>query len=194
MEINIVEILKGSFGRYGAGSKPLPEFEPLGVQFADRLNWQLGAEASLPLFQGAERWARKSEAQRRVEEITLQREAVRLRVEELIRSVLHLTGASFTGIDLTRSAAEAADRNLELVTEQYAEGVVDILRLLDAQNNGLVADLVAANAIFDYLTDLMAVQRAVGRFDYYRSPEERQEFLRRLDTSFVEQGVAIRRR
>ena len=57
----------------------------------------------------------------------------------------------------------------------------------------LVDDLVAANAIFGYLLDLMGVQRAVGQFDYYRSPQDRQNFLSRLDNYFQSVGFQVRR-
>ena len=80
-----------------------------------------------------------------------------------------------------------------MVLEKYKEGVVDILVLLDAQNSALVADLLAANAIFDYLIDLMGTQRAVGRFDYYRSAQDRQQFLGRLDAYFRSVGYEVRR-
>ena len=71
--------------------------------------------------------------------------------------------------------------------------MVGILVLLDAQNQALVVDLAAANAVFDYLIDLMGVQRAVGRFDYYRSPQERQDFLNRVQAFFDQAGFRVRR-
>ena len=177
------------FGRGGVGSKPIPEFP---VPFANQTNWNLFASANLPLFQGGGMRARRSRAEIELEEVTLRRDAARQRIEARIRSVLHQTSASFVGIDLTRDAVEAADRNLELVTDRYAAGIVDILRLLDAQTQALVADLAAANTVFDYLTDLMGTQRAVGRFDYYRSPDDRQMFLDELRNFFNASGYALR--
>ena len=138
--------------------------------------------------------ARRSRAEIELDELTLQRDAVSQRVEQRIRSVLYQVQASFVSIDLTRDAAAAARRNLELVSERYAEGIIDILFLLDAQNQALVADLAAANAVFDYLTELMGAQRAVGRFDYYRSPEDRSAFLSRLHEFFQERGYQVRSR
>jgi len=179
------------FGRGGVGSEPNPE---LPIPFADQFNWNLLVNAGLPLFQGGALRARRSRAEIELDELTLQRDAARQRVDQRIRSILHQVQASFVGIDLTRDAADAAQRNLELVSEQYAEGIVDILRLLDAQNQALQADLAAANAVFDYLTELMGAQRAVGRFDYYRSPEDRASFLSRLDEFFQESGYRVRTR
>ena len=53
--------------------------------------------------------------------------------------------------------------------------------------------MAAANAVFDYLLDLMGVQRAAGRFDYYRSPQERQDFLNRVEAYFNQAGYKVRR-
>ena len=155
-------------------------------------DWTVQIRATYPLFEGTARYARQARAQEELQELTLRRQATSQRVEQRIRSILEATNASFVGIELARSAAQAAGRNLDLVSDSYAAGVVDILRLLDAQNFALEADLAAANAIYDYLLDLMAGQRAVGRFDYYRSPQERQEFLDELAAFFARAGRPVR--
>ena len=177
------------FGRGGVGADPLLQSP---VPFADQTNWNIFFNTKLPLFQGGAMRARRSRAQIELEAVTLRRQATSQRIEQRIRSVLYRTGSSFVGIDLSQEAAEAARRNLELVTDRYAEGIVDIVRLIDAQNQVLVADLSAANAIFDYLIDLMGTQRAVGRFDYFQSPQERQGFLNRLEAFFQSSGYKIR--
>jgi outer membrane protein TolC len=170
------------------GGETIPSLPDL-----DLWQWTIGVNATLPLFQGDARRARSARAQNELEEITAQRDATQQRIEQRIRSSLHQSNASFIGINLSRAAATAARRNLELVLEKYQEGVVDILVLLDAQNSALVADLLAANAIFDYLVELMGTQRAVGRFDYYRSAQDRRQFLDRLDAYFRSVGYEVRR-
>ena len=171
------------FKNAGAGSSGLMLPPNLGFSFTqpNSLNWSLGLGASLPLFQGGALRSRRTQAEIELDEFTIQREATRQRVEQRIRSILHAAGASFAGIQLSLDAAAAADSNLELVRDAYSEGVVDIIRLIDAQNQALVAALVAANAVFDHLIDLMGMQRAVGRFDFFRSVEDRQEFFERLE-------------
>lgn len=172
-----------AFKPFGEGSE-LPE----GLNSTD---WFVGLNASIPLFQGGERIARVNRLNFQLQELTVQRDALSQRVEQRIRSLLEAANASFLGIDLSRAQAEAARENLQLVTDSYAAGVVGILALLDAQNETLVADLVSANAVFQYLGDLMSVQRAVGRFDFFRTPEESQAFLSRLDQFYRERGVRV---
>lgn len=190
--IPTVALLAGvtGFGNAGAGSDP-PQL-PFGLSLdslgTDDVDWFVGINATLPLFQGGGLRARRTRAEEELEEVRLRRDATRERIEQRIRSTLYQTGASFVSIDLTRTATEAAHKNLDLVTGSYSEGLVDNIKLLDAQTQALVADLDAANAIHDYLLDLMAAQRAVGRFDYYRSARDQQEFLNRLLQYFRQAG------
>ena len=151
-------------------------------------DWSISVRASLPLFEGGALRARRSRAQIELEEIAIERTATRLSIEQRVRSALLEAGVSFAGIELAREAAAAARENYELVRNSYSEGMVGIIRVLDAQSQMLSADLSSANAVFDHLIDLMAVQRAVGRFDYFRSPEERRAWLRRLEKFYEERG------
>ena len=106
---------------------------------------------------------------------------------------MQLGGASWADIQQARAAAEAARKNLELVLDGYARGAVSIITLLDAQEAALKADEAAAGAVYAFLTDLMKVERAIGQFYFFRTPEERQAFLKRLDDFYRAAGVTPRR-
>jgi outer membrane protein TolC len=97
-------------------------------------------------------------------------------------------GASRTSIDLSRDAAEAAAGNYDLVREAYARGVGNIITLLDAQNESIVSQEKAATAEFDFLIDLMRVERAVGQFYFFSDPQDFQDFLQRLANHFQGQN------
>ncbi len=156
-------------------------------------DWTVRVDATLPIFEGGALSARLFQAREELQESRLRRNAAAQRVGQRIRSVLEETSASFVAIELSQRAAEAARSNLQLVAERYAQGVVGILALLDAQSQALIAELAASNAVFDYLIDLMGVQRAAGRFDYYRSTQQRQEFLNRVGEYFRQSGFRVRR-
>jgi outer membrane protein TolC len=66
------------------------------------------------------------------------------------------------------------------VSDAYAGGTVSITTVLDAQNAALSSAESAANAVHDFLLDLMRVERAMGRFGALQPDAERQEFLTRL--------------
>ena len=168
--------------RNDGDSQPAPAAGPDGV------NWTVAVEASLPIFRGGALRAQRSRAEIELEQFTIDREAVSAIIEQRIRSALYGAQASFAGIELAREAAEAARENLDLVRDAYLTGVEGIVRLLDAQTQALSAELEASDAVFGHLGDLMEVQRAAGRFDYFRPPGERAEWIRRLEAFMEENG------
>jgi outer membrane protein TolC len=103
------------------------------------------------------------------------------RIENRILNAVHLIRASYPGIRLSMDAADAAQRNLTLVTDSYVRGIKSIIDLIDAQNQALVANQQAANAVYDFLIDLMAVQRSTGSFFLFAPEEERDEWIERLN-------------
>ncbi len=163
---------------------------PGSVSQADDTDWNVALSLTFPFFTGGAKDAERVRAWEELSRQRLDRRSTVEKIEERIRSALHLTSASYPSITLSRSAAETARKNLELVTDSYSRGVVSIIDLIDAQNAALVADQGAANAVYDFLIDLMNVQRAIGRFDFFASAEERQAWFERLETYFREAKTA----
>ncbi|ABA90238.1 periplasmic substrate-binding protein and efflux pump, RND family, outer membrane protein [Syntrophotalea carbinolica DSM 2380] len=154
---------------------------PVDIPEADDTSWHVGLKLSLPLFAGGSRWAELVQAERQIDRLELERKALSARLEQRIRSALQDSRASHAGIRLSREGAQAAAKNLELVTDAYSRGVVSILELLDAQNASLIAEQSAANAVYDFLLDLMAVQRSLGQFDFFLSAGQREQWFQRLE-------------
>ena len=167
---------------------------PFEITRPNALNWSVRVSASLPLFAGGARFAERSRAEEELAELRHTREAVAERIEQRVRSVLHLAGASYAGIDLAEDAADAARRNLALVTDAYEQGALPILDVIDAQNAALVAEASAATAVYDYLIDLMEVHRASGRFGLFMEPGELAAFADRLRAFFRDTGYEPRPR
>jgi outer membrane protein TolC len=157
---------------------------PMALPTADDVEWSIGLRAALPLADGGIRGAAERKAEEDLARLRLARQAAVERVEQRVRSALYDTGASFSGIELAQDAATAAGYNLESVKDAYARGAIPIVELIDAQNAALVADLAAANAEYDFIIDMMHVERAVGRFDALSSPDEREAFYRRVQDYF----------
>jgi outer membrane protein TolC len=178
----------------GVGSEfalEIPGFQP---PQNGNVNWTATLAASLPLFTGGGRRAEVAEAAIRQRQLEFEREAAADAVEARVRVALHATGASFAAIQLTTEAAAAARRNLALVEDAYTRGAVPIIDLIDAQNASLATDQGAAGAVYDYLVDLMNMQRAVGRFDFFLSQADFEAFLQRLREFFERAGYDIGRR
>ena len=175
-------VARSDVGGLGHGDIALSGL-PFALGQPSALNWTVGLSATLPLFEGGARRARRSRAERELDELRLARRAEAARVEQRIRSALHLANASYVAIDFTVEAARAARRNLELVTDSYREGSASLLDLIDAQQTALATRRMEANAVYDYLVDLMDVHRAIGQFGFFMEPAEIAGFTERLRES-----------
>ncbi len=160
--------------RDGAGSAL---FDDLPVDDDD---WELRLGVSLPLFEGAERFARRQQTQATILRLERERQALAERIEQRARSAVHVASASFTRIRLTRRAVEAARRGFDLVASAYAEGAVSIIDVLDAQNDLFEAEQQAASATYRFLSDVMEVERATGAFLVLRSQAEKDAIFEEL--------------
>ena len=174
----------------GAGSEA--PVLPGGALFPtpDDTLWSVGVSATLPLFTGGGRKADRLQAEQELSRLRLSFDSTADKIEQRIRSAMALARASRTGIGLSRDAAEAARQNLDLVTDAYARGAVSIIDLLDAQNAALNAEELAANSVYDFLTDLLEVERAANRIELLGTPESAAAFFERLEGYFRDRGIS----
>jgi outer membrane protein len=136
-------------------------------------DWSVGLQATLPLFSGGLKKANVSRASYELRQLESLRSSAEERVEETIRSQLHLTQAAYAQINLTAIAADASLKNYNLVSDAYARGAVNVIELLDAQETSLTASAASAESLYNFLSIIMAMQRAVGGYDYLLPPDER---------------------
>ncbi len=176
---------------FGEASEPAPGEPPsplagLVLPKANRTDWSLGLRISLPFSTGGRRHAERDKAREDLTALKVLRRSTGQNVEQRIRFWMHEAQASYLGIDLARDSAEAAEKNLELVTDAYARGVVSIVELLDAQNAARNARQAADSALYDFLGDVLQVYRGANMFPFYVTAESERDFFARLDAFFRE--------
>ena len=164
----------------GKMTNVLDETRVAGLAAENDTDWSVNLNVSLPLFEGGARRARLSGSRLAFNQQLSQRDAIRERIEQRIRATLHRIRASHPSIQLSKEAASAANKNLDLVTDAYSRGAVSILDLLDAQNAALVAEESATNAVFDFLIDLMNLERSLDGFDFFLDAQGLESWLERL--------------
>lgn len=188
------------FKKSGVGSReaapldPASPLAPLLESFdpGDNDNWSVALNLSFPLYDGSAKYARKDNALQTLLQLRSERKSVAEKIEQRIRSASHVMGASYAAIKQSKDAAEAANKNLELVIDSYSQGVLDITQLLDAQTAALIANEAQANSIYQFLVDLMELERAIGTAYLLQTPEERESFYNRLDDYFKREGVQVK--
>jgi len=145
----------------------------------DDTDWNVGVYARIPLFEGGKKVAEASRLEQEVSRLRINRSAKAEAIIQNVLASLNRTRASYPSITLSRQAAQAARKNLELVTDSYVEGIKTIIDLLDAQNQTLRADLDAANAVYNFLIDFMGVERALGEFVIFMPEPERTAWMQK---------------
>ena len=166
-------------GKGGAGSET-PAPTP-GIEAANDLTWQVAISASLPLFTGGKRSAQLQRSLLELEQLRYQKRNLENQLEQGIRIAMAQLGASFSNIELSDQAEAASKRNFALVQDAYSEGNVAVIELIDAQNQFIQAQQNAANSEYEFIIDLLNVERTIGSFYSLSSPEEREAYFADLE-------------
>jgi outer membrane protein TolC len=168
-------ILSLNFG-YNYELYRTPEMENV-----DKTNYTFDLRASYPIFNGLDRLY---EVQREKSVLTgyeRERQLLSDLVERRTRTSMRRIESSFPTIKLYNNAAKNAERNLVLVQDKYAQGIVNVTDLLEAQNQTLSAKLNAVAAQYNYLIDLVGFQRAISWFEDEKSEEAKDAFLNKVE-------------
>jgi outer membrane protein TolC len=170
----------------GTSSPSLPLSNSPGGQFSlptpPDQQWSVGITASLPLFQGTERAARRRQAKKQLQASRTEQAMAELGVEQKVRTALVQLETAYASAERAIRAAKSAQQTLDVTQAAYREGTASLVDLIDAQNAALATREKAATTAYDVLRQWMAVQRAGGSFRPLRTPQEQAAFEQRLDT------------
>lgn len=144
----------------------------------DTYRFELGA--TYPVFNGTDRYQDMKLQEALLDGLRQERELARQQAEQRVRTAIRRLESSFPSLRLTRQAAESSRLNLEVVRDKYGQGIVNITDLLEAQNQTFGAEQNAAAATYNFLSDLIRLQRAISWFEYDHTEEERNELARRI--------------
>jgi NodT family efflux transporter outer membrane factor (OMF) lipoprotein len=128
---------------------------------APNLLWSIGAAVAQPLFDGGQRKLASAQARASADVATANyRQAVLTAFQEVEDNLVQFA-ESGAAVALQRDAFEAAERNLQIVLDQYRAGTVSFLNVSSAQASALSAEgnllssrnrqLVAANLLLKNL-------------------------------------------
>ncbi|MEA2091159.1 MAG: TolC family protein [Campylobacterota bacterium] len=143
-------------------------------------DWSIGINLSLPLYEGGARSSRVSQSNLTLRQLRLQLQDSKSSIEQKIRANLHTAQVSKLSIDLQQASADSSTKNYKLVYDAYSKGTVGVIDLVDAQNSGLTAKFNAVNATYQFLIDLMNLQRSIGNFDFFLDDNERNSIVEKI--------------
>ena len=146
-------------------------------QIDNTATWEVSLGLRYPIFQGNNRKKLIDQSKLSIDQLKKTRKNIENQLELLIRSNLENVGASFSRMELSRTAADASQKNYEIVQDAYSAGQTNITNLIDAQNNALATDLNSTNAIFTFILDFLNLERSIGFYSFLASPEEKAAFF-----------------
>jgi len=142
--------------------------------------------ASYPIYQGGRRKHDVARASSDLQGLQRQRLLTEQLVERRTRTALRRCENSFPRIKFSRQSATAAREGLALVTDRYAEGIDNVTDLLAAQNQSFGSEQLATAATFQFLLDLVELQRALSWFEQDNPAEDQDRFVEQILTSVAE--------
>lgn len=154
---------------------PIPDFE-----INNEPTWSAAFSLSMPIFAGGSRKYQKEKTSVGLFQLQDQKKDLKNLLELQVRSNLENVNASYNNIRLTKSAAEAAEKNTAIIRDLYKSGQVDIITLVDAQNSLLSAQINATNATYQFMIDYFLLQRSVGSYTYLATEAQRIQLLQRF--------------
>ena len=165
-----------TFNRSGAGST-VPE--NLGFGLVDN-SYTAGASISIPIINQNLNNINRQTALIQKDQLEINRDNLELNIAVNVRNgVLNLVN-QMSNIELSKISEETAAESLELTQASYAEGAVNIVQLLDAQNNYLNAQLARTNAVYNFLINALQLERFMGYYFLLNTKEKNDEFRQRF--------------
>ncbi len=144
---------------------------------ADRDEWMLGFQVTLPFFNGGGNIVDVLKGRAQLDQLEASRRRAQEQTAQQAYSVFYALSSSFPAIKLQREAAHFAGENLRVVKDKYARGAVSILDVLDAQNQSFVANQNAALAVYTFLGDIMTMQRVMCWFEVEKTEAEKDRWI-----------------
>ena len=150
---------KHVFSRDGAGSDS-------GLGDSQDDSWSASINLSLPLFEGGGTGIEIQKAEVLILQLKNQRLQVQQAIELRVRAALLGLTTQAVNLKSSQKAAHFSEKSLTLVQRAYKTGKASVVELSDAQNTSISANQNALNSEYEFLTELMKTERAVGHFSF----------------------------
>ena len=179
--ISVGASLDEVFERTGAGSAP-----PEGTSFTDD-SWSAAVKLTLPLFDGNRRSIDLRTTRLERSQLEHERDDLNQRLSLAVLSATTDLLTASTSIGFSQISAENTEKNFVLLQENYSQGEISLLDVLDAQTAAVRAKQAYAVSVYEYVTAFMALESLLGEYGLLAAPEDRQAFGQRFDAFVAKQ-------
>jgi outer membrane protein TolC len=137
--------------------------------------------ATYPIFNGAARLYDKRRSETLVQGLSYEQRLISQLVERQTRTSLRAVENSFPTIKFSNMSADNSNKNFDIVQDKYAEGIVNVTDLLQAQTSAFVAKQSAAEAVYSFLIDLVGFERSISWFEAEKKAQEKDDLVGRIE-------------
>lgn len=180
-DVSLSGMLGTNMSRSGAGSN-------LSLNGQDDNSWSVALSASWPLFSSGALRANLNKERFSFGQLKRSRAALAEQLETRTLIALHRASGSYPALEFSQEAAAAAAENLVLVTDAYRSGAVSVTELIDAQNASVAADLLAVDAGYAYLIDVVDILRATADFALLVEPGSKEPWFQQVESYIRQHG------
>jgi outer membrane protein TolC len=159
-----------------------PEIPGVGNDF-----WSFRVSGNYPIFQGGARKQNIRLESAALTRLERQQDLQTNLVERATRTSWRRMEGSFAMIRYNRIAAENAEKNLAVVQDKYALGLVNVTDLFQAQNETFTAQQAEVVSNYAFLSDLVDFQRSISWFESEKTDADKETFLQRVEVEMERQ-------
>ncbi len=163
-----------TFSKSGAGTDV-----PTGYPVMPDGSYNVGLNISLPVFQQNTRNINRQTAVIQEGQLQLQREDIELSIERSINDIVLDLINEITNIEISKVDLDFSKESLELSQNEYQNGAIPVIQLIDAQSNFFKAQLANSTAQYNFRIVLMKLQRLLGNYFDMNTDIENEDFMLR---------------
>ena len=153
---------------------------PVNMGHPNATNYRFGIFAQWRPIEGGTKFAEIARIKAETDELKRYSDSVKLELENRIRAVINKAIAEYFSIEKNYKAMYAAQENYEDVKENYLRGKSGIAQLIDAEEVYLDTKLAALNSQYEFLEQLVWVQRCICAVNWAKATPEAKDFIKRV--------------
>ncbi len=178
--------LKGGYKRRlqrsGSGSEDTvfnlaPGVPPFVIEAPENDAWQIGLEAVFPLFRGFRDSNSTLKAKDELSRLILLRKKSESQIKEAVCFLVEESVASWINISLSQESCNAAEKNLELVSDAYQSGLAATINLIDAQHSYVVSNEISKTSVYEYMENFYRLELILGCMDFSREKKSKARII-----------------
>ncbi|NLR93901.1 TolC family protein [Flammeovirga agarivorans] len=152
---------------------------PAGFPEVPLNNYTVGVNVSIPIFQQNTRNVNQQKTKIQYDQLLVQKNQFEVGIDKYIHEIILALTNEIANIEISKSNLEVSQENVALSQDEYANGIIPVIQLIDAQNDFLETQLALTTAQYNYFMVSLQLQRAIGHFFIISSEEKNTAFMAR---------------